>query len=616
MINRTDKRSSSGPSHTYPKRAYRNPLDKLVEFLDSKHNKNWAIWEFRAEGTGYPDDLVYNRILHYPWPDHHPPPFRLVPMIVASMRSWLDGHDVHGIEGGDGPNKQQKLLGRVIDKWKDKKNGRVVVVHCKAGKGRSGTMACSFLIAEAGWTPEEALKRFTERRMRPNFGPGVSIPSQLRTIGYVDRWTKHGKKYVDREVEIVEVHVWGLRNGVKLSVEGYADEGKKIQVFHTFKKEERLVVEGDAPGGSSFMDSIYDMAGYGPKMDQEILEEAEKPSQGTEGEAEKTMSPTSPDSASSALPARKRSSKLISPIDRDKAAQEAKADIPKRSKSRKDKVKDALGSNSPARSSSTSLGQHSEAEPGGKAVIFKPSSPIRIPNSDVNIALEKRNRSPGSMGMTMVTAVAHVWFNIFFEGDGPENGGVAADDGVFDIEWDKMDGIKGSSRKGTRAADKIAVVWRAVGEYPMEEKESEEGVKKEVPTDHAPGHTERPTGKHEVPQMQAADWKGADVENPGQEKKLGLRVQSPDSADVSQASSIKGDSDDEPKHKNAETGSFDGLVSDVPGLEKVKEKIQAEESTRGRAKEDDDEKLEAYAEKLPDPEGSESDKPEENKTAK
>jgi protein-tyrosine phosphatase len=179
--------ATSGPSGTYPQRAYRNPLDSLVKFLDSKHGEDWAIWEFRAEGTGYPDSEVYNRVYHYPFPDHHPPPFALIPNIMASMRNWL--HE---------------------------KEGRVVVVHCKAGKGRSGTASCSYLISEEGWAIHKALNRFTERRMRPNMGKGVSIPSQLRWIGYVDRWAKHGKLYVERQVEVMEVHCWGLRDGVKI----------------------------------------------------------------------------------------------------------------------------------------------------------------------------------------------------------------------------------------------------------------------------------------------------------------------------------------------------------------------------------------------------------------
>jgi protein-tyrosine phosphatase len=42
-----------------------------------------------------------------------------------------------------------------------------------------------------------------------------------------------------------------------------------------------------------------------------------------------------------------------------------------------------------------------------------------------------------------------------------------------------------------------------------------------------------------VPQMKAADWKGGDARLSDPHRTLGLRVQSPDSADVSRASSIK-----------------------------------------------------------------------------
>ncbi|XDG09326.1 hypothetical protein ABKA04_008941 [Annulohypoxylon sp. FPYF3050] len=565
--------ATSGPSQTYPQRAYRNPLDRLVAFLDSKHGKNWAIWEFRAEGTGYPDELVYNRIRHYPWPDHHPPPFRLVPMIVASMRNWLNGNDLEAdAEVAEG---KKNIVGKVLDTWKDKKNGqRVVVVHCKAGKGRSGTMACSYLIAECGWTPEEALARFTERRMRPKFGAGVTIPSQLRWIGYVDRWTKGGKKYVDRELEILEIHVWGLRSGVKVSVEGFVEEGRKIKVVHTFTKKERHIVEGNPPGDNGVMDMFYDMAGYGAnsKQGQEVLDEAKQTDEAKD--VEPTAASSSEPTTSSSTSNKKPSPKLIT-----KAPPSSSTEPPESTPQNGSKLKSNNTSNS---SSSSPVKNDDDSEPGGMAVIFRPHEPIKLPNSDVNICIERRNRAPTSMGFTMVTAVAHVWFNAFFEGGGPEKDGNPDMNGVFEIDWDKMDGIKGSSQKGTRAADKIAVVWKST---------LPDGTAKEATM---------PSIDEPVPQMPAADWKGENDEDPDNQRHLGLRVRSPDSADVSQASSIRGEVIDEAKNKGKDIqDEVKAVRSDVKG--------EGSEDSRDEdeAKREDSEKLQAYVDKLPNPEGSE-----------
>lgn len=524
-------------------------------------------------------------------------------MIMASMRNWLNGNDLHDDVGPDN-NKNNNLIGKVLEAWKDKNNPRVIVVHCKAGKGRSGTSACSFLISECGWTPEEALARFTERRMRPKFGPGVSIPSQLRWVGYVDRWTKGGKKYVDRELEIVEVHVWGLRNGVKFAVEGFVDEGKKIKVFHTYKKEERRVVEGDAPGSAGIMDTFYSMAGWGvnpsgdgpglkPDQEQDVVDSAKTanpendPVAGTKSDVD---SPVSPNSGPSKLT--KRYSKLISPISRNSSTRSVK-----RSKSKKEKVLQKVKSSG---SSTSSLASDNKAqmdtEPGGQAVIFKTAEPIRLPTSDVNITAERRNRAPSSMGLTMVTAVAHVWFNTFFEGNGPEQDGKPEENGIFEIEWDKLDGIKGSSQKGTRAFDRMAVVWRFA--------DSPQAAAGVVISEPAEGES--------VPQMKAADWKGADLQDPGLEKKLGLRVQSPESASVSQASSIrsvevgsKGKGTDD-----VDSDSMKGVKSDIGGATPaaVDAKVEKEEAYRGRKGKEvaEEDQLAAYAEKLPSPEGSES----------
>lgn len=488
------------------------------------------------------------------------------------MRNWLNGNDLDADASDDAEHKE-KLATKVLDAMKDKKNERVVVVHCKAGKGRSGTMACSYLVAECGWTPEEAIARFTERRMRPNFGPGVSIPSQLRWLTYVDRWTKGGKKYVDREVEIAEVHVWGLRDGVKLAVEGFAEQGKKIKIFHTFTKKERQVVEGNAPGGSGMVDMMYEMAGYGsgPATEQQGTTDADIPD--SKANETSTASPTS--TASKRAPG-KNKPKLISRISRSGST---------RSKKQK----------SATTSSSTSPSDSDEPEPGGMAVIFKPNISIHIPNNDVNITIERRHRAPKSVGLTMVTAVAHVWFNTFFEGNGPEQEGIPDDNGVFEIEWDKLDGIKGSSQKGTRACDRIAVVWKSI--VPEGGRESPIGV----PDINAP-----------VPQMQPADWKGGNAEDPG-EKHLGLRVQSPDSEGVSKASSIIEEALTGNEGNGRESDDdFKGLNSDVANEEEQgKEKklhtpgktTEEIESKGVDLKERSEESLKAYTEKLPNPEG-------------
>ncbi|KAI2629410.1 phosphatases II [Xylaria nigripes] len=549
--------ATSGPSQTYPQRAYRNPLDRLVEFLDSKHGKNWAIWEFRAEGTGYPDELVYNRIKHYPWPDHHPPPFQLIPLIIASMRNWLSGdeleaHNPHLAES------ESTLAVKVLDALKGKNNERVAVVHCKAGKGRSGTVACSYLIAECGWTPEQAMARFTERRMRPNFGPGVSIPSQRRWLTYVDRWTKGANKYVDRELEIVEIHVWGLRHGVKLVVEGFVDQGKRIKIFHIFSRKERHIVEGSAPGGSSILDLVSEVVGYGsnpPRSSSAIQQQDTDGIDNASGKtttSDTTTASVGSDSPSSTSSGKKLSEKALSYISGNSER----------------------GSTQPARSEpeSTSLdSDKSDLEPGGMAVIFKPQKPIRIPNSDVNIGIERRSRVPKSVSRTMITAVAHVWFNAFFEGNGPEQDGVPNDSGIFEIDWDELDGIKGSNQKGVRAADRIAVVWRSIV--------PEDGSDKAM--------AGLPSLGTPVPQMRPADWKGNNDEDPEKGKRLGLFVENADDGSVGKSSSInEAANGKDSKGKGVDSGSVGSGLHDSDMKDEKHDSIETSSQLEGEEADD------------------------------
>jgi protein-tyrosine phosphatase len=320
--------------------------------------------------------------------------------------------------------------------------------------------------------------------MRPGFGAGVSIPSQVRWVGYVERWAKHSKLYVENPLEIVEIQVWGLRDGVKVAVEGFVNEGKEIKIFHVFTKKERISMDH----GSKYV------AG---------------------------------DSDSDGIP------------------------VPRRGESI-DTIATVRGE-----------------EAGGNSVILRPVNPVVVPTSDVNIDFERRNRA--KYGLTMVTSVAHVWFNAFFEGNGPENGGKADKSGVYEIEWDKMDGIKGTSRKGTRAFEKMLVVWKIFDQA---------GVKDEIITEPAIGE--------DVPQTKAADWTGqTQGHDPSQEddrgKDLGLRMESPVSADVSKASSIR--SGFAPKdYENGEAETEPGPMRFAGIAEALKEISGESRSENGVAK--------------------------------
>lgn len=622
------------------------------------------------------------------------------------MRNWLNGNDpdapvpTTAADDHHNDNKHHHLKEKIVDAWKEnRKPGggrRVAVVHCKAGKGRSGTVACCYLITECGWTPEEALARFTERRMRPRMGPGVSIPSQLRTVAYAERWARGGddgagrRRYLDRAVEILEIHVWGLRNGVKLAVEGYVDQGKKIRIFHTFTKKERYIVEGDPPsagGGGGVVGMLYDMAGYGsaatPVPEQEVLDDARG---GSEKNADSSPVVSPPDRSDTGTPSSmkstkakmgKRASKLISKVSRSSSrAQTPKPPADPDAKSPSTGNESADSSPTSITSSALSIDRErqnggsgddssspangntdAETEPGGRAVIFKPRTAIRIPNSDVNITVERRNRAPSSMGLTMVTAVAHVWFNAYFEGRGPEQAGVPDDAGVFEIDWDKMDGIKGSSQKGTRAADRIAVVWRAVGpagdeeeavpaekvggdQEPKEEKKEQETSSN--PHTAEPSPSPSPSAGAPIPQMRPADWQGGEqTDQPpdAAERGLGLRTKSPDSADVSQASSIRGapgvgDGDGVSELDVGSGGGVEGREED-DDLRRVRSDVGLDggasgggggdgdgdgdgegdgvgvcmggsadaDEDPGKKTQKGDQALEAYAEKLPSPDG-------------
>jgi protein-tyrosine phosphatase len=379
-------------------------LPRLLSFLTSRHDEEWRIFEFRAEGCGYTDKDVRGQVRHFPWPDHHPPPFSILPELIESMRVWLDGNGESVVSIGNESSSETSDATKVETTKK-----KVAILHCKAGKGRSGTVAISFLISTRGWNVDDALKRFTERRMRPGWGEGISIKSQRRWIGYVERWAQGGEKYQDGKLKIIEVQLWGRRENVTVMIRGFVNEGKKIKILHKWKDQ-----EGET---------------------KEISPEEMKKAIGDTATAEAAPS---------------ESTKIDpNPSNNDAAIQKVPTVVP-----------DSNGA----------------APPPSTITILRPIEPLIINTLDVNVEVEKRNRTAYGLP-SVVTSTAHSWFNAHFEGKGPERNGIPEKTGTYTIEWDAMDGLKGSSRRGIRAVEKVSIVWEILEKDAMKEEKLAEEIK-------------------------------------------------------------------------------------------------------------------------------------------
>ncbi|KAG6334851.1 hypothetical protein ID866_4241 [Astraeus odoratus] len=98
---------------------YRNRRADVQRFLSMRHGQDFWVFNFcPISENSYDEGVFHGRVSRYPFPDHNVPPFRYMELVTKEMRSWLSGSD-----------------------------SRIAVLHCKAGKGRSGTLACAYLLA-------------------------------------------------------------------------------------------------------------------------------------------------------------------------------------------------------------------------------------------------------------------------------------------------------------------------------------------------------------------------------------------------------------------------------------------------------------------------------------
>ncbi|CDS01429.1 hypothetical protein [Sporisorium scitamineum] len=98
---------------------YRNKRSDVRRFLDKRHDDLYRVYNFcPVTENSYDADEFYARVSRFPFPDHHVPPLSLIPLFVADITEYLESDP-----------------------------DATAVIHCKAGKGRSGTMTCCYLVS-------------------------------------------------------------------------------------------------------------------------------------------------------------------------------------------------------------------------------------------------------------------------------------------------------------------------------------------------------------------------------------------------------------------------------------------------------------------------------------
>jgi phosphatidylinositol-3,4,5-trisphosphate 3-phosphatase/dual-specificity protein phosphatase PTEN len=149
---------------------YRNQMTEVQRFLNTRHPNEYRVYNLCSE-RNYPAmrfkhrDAPEGSVCCYPFDDHNPPTLNLMKQCCEDMRQWLGG-----------------------DRF-DPDDSHVCVVHCKAGKGRTGTIIAAYLLLAGEFdSATEALEYFGHCRTLD--AKGVTIPSQIRYVHYFERWLK------------------------------------------------------------------------------------------------------------------------------------------------------------------------------------------------------------------------------------------------------------------------------------------------------------------------------------------------------------------------------------------------------------------------------------------
>jgi len=162
--------SMSLPSKGLEK-TFRNPIENVVNFFDAHHPSHYMVYDLCLERS-YEKQLFHNRVQHFKFPDHSVPTIAMMLRFCNSVQKWM---------------------------VRDPRN--VIAVHCKGGKGRTGTMICAWLLYRyRESSPTDVIKYFANMRTNQALGSktqGIETPSQVRYVNYFFGYLHYHKGNAD-----------------------------------------------------------------------------------------------------------------------------------------------------------------------------------------------------------------------------------------------------------------------------------------------------------------------------------------------------------------------------------------------------------------------------------
>ena len=209
---------------------YRNSMDNVKKFLNTRHPSHYKVYNLCIEKT-YPQDMFYKQG-YFPFKDHEAPPINLIRPFCEDAKSFLD---------------------------EDEQN--IIAVHCKAGKGRTGTFICCLMMYMNIFdNADECLQYYG--MMRVENGKGVTVPSQIRYVSYFETILKnniaHPIVFVKKKIMKLRMYTLPMFHKVYTSSftinnngnSYHSDKKKNIEgennnTIVDFNINNELIVEGD-----------------------------------------------------------------------------------------------------------------------------------------------------------------------------------------------------------------------------------------------------------------------------------------------------------------------------------------------------------------------------------